>query len=71
MRDCLCRQGRKKPPALCSCSSGGTGRAKAEFVQLPLKLKTVFDLTRKLKGEMGGLVPTAVLRQAELEATAL
>mmetsp|Transcript_46605 Transcript_46605/g.107635 ORF Transcript_46605/g.107635 Transcript_46605/m.107635 type:complete len:758 (-) Transcript_46605:373-2646(-) len=42
--------------------------ALAEFVQLPQKLKMVFDLTKKLSNEVNGLVPQSPLRQAEEKA---
>lgn len=44
--------------------------ALAEFIQLPLKLKSVFDLAKKLGSEVSGLVPLALLRQAEAQAHA-
>mmetsp|Transcript_28927 Transcript_28927/g.86068 ORF Transcript_28927/g.86068 Transcript_28927/m.86068 type:complete len:983 (-) Transcript_28927:26-2974(-) len=44
--------------------------ALAEFIQLPQKLKVVFDLTKRLANEVGGLVPCSVLRQAGVQASA-
>mmetsp|Transcript_10449 Transcript_10449/g.17078 ORF Transcript_10449/g.17078 Transcript_10449/m.17078 type:complete len:974 (-) Transcript_10449:52-2973(-) len=40
----------------------------AQFVQLPQKLKTVFDLTKKLGIEVTSFVPQAALHQAEARA---
>jgi hypothetical protein len=40
----------------------------AQFVQLPQKLKAVFDLTKKLGIEVTNLVPQAALQQAEARA---
>jgi hypothetical protein len=37
----------------------------AQFVQLPQKLKTVFDLAKKLGTEVHGLVPQSTLQQVE------
>mmetsp|Transcript_125911 Transcript_125911/g.403090 ORF Transcript_125911/g.403090 Transcript_125911/m.403090 type:complete len:1070 (-) Transcript_125911:50-3259(-) len=42
----------------------------AEFVQLPQKLKTVFDLTKALTSEINGLVPASMLQQVEAQAAA-
>jgi len=44
--------------------------ALAEFVRLPQQLKAVFDLTKKLSSEVSGLVPLALLRQAEAQVLA-
>lgn len=44
--------------------------ALAEFVRLPLKLKTVFDLTKTLGSEVNSLVPVSALQQAEAQASA-
>mmetsp|Transcript_111493 Transcript_111493/g.193239 ORF Transcript_111493/g.193239 Transcript_111493/m.193239 type:complete len:1055 (-) Transcript_111493:179-3343(-) len=41
----------------------------AQFVQLPQKLKEVFDLTKKLGIEVNGLVPSSMLSQAEANAS--
>jgi len=46
------------------------GAALAEFLRLPQKLKAVFDLTKTLSSEIGGLVPAAMLQQAETQAAA-
>jgi len=40
-----------------------------QFVQLPQKLKAVFDLTKKLGVEVNGLVPISVVEQAEARAS--
>jgi len=44
--------------------------ALSEFVQLPQKIKTVFDLTKKLASEVNGLVSCSLLRQAEAQVVA-
>jgi len=43
--------------------------ALAEFVQLPQKLKMVFDLTKKLASEVTGMVPVTTLHTAESQGT--
>jgi len=40
-----------------------------QFVQLPQKLKTVFDLTKQLAVEVNNLVPSSLLHQAEARAS--
>merc|ERR1712056_154020 len=46
------------------------GTALAEFLRLPQKLKTVFDLTKTLSNDISGLVPASLLHQAETQAAA-
>merc|ERR1711972_943619 len=46
------------------------GSTLAEFLRLPQKLKMVFDLTKALSNEIGGLVPASLLHQAETQAAA-
>jgi hypothetical protein len=41
----------------------------AQFVQLPQKLKVIFDLTKTLGIEVNGLVPMSVVQQAEARAS--
>jgi len=41
----------------------------SEFVQLPQKLKAIFDLTKRLQTEISSRVPSSVLTQAEARAT--
>jgi len=41
----------------------------AEFVQLPQKLKVIFDITKRLSSEVNGLVPVSIVQQAEARAS--
>lgn len=51
------------------CAQHRSSALLAQFVQLPSKLKAVFDLTKKLSAEMNGLVPLAVAHEAEARAS--
>lgn len=51
------------------CAQHRTSALLEQFVQLPQKLKAVFDLTKRLGLEVNSLVPISIVQQAEARAS--